>query len=163
MLLFGDVAKLTDHGMATPTHGPLTPCPRAGTKEYAAPEVFQGYLTDSSDQYSLAVTYYVLRTGTFPISPPAVDLSRSSFRPPLELPGIHPAEQNALGRALSLVPQARYDSCGDLMRALIRANGMQLSRIDDGPWKLKPLAASVSDQPAPKVKSRLGLGRERPV
>src|SRR5207237_7373433 len=66
ILLFGDVAKLTDHGLATPTNGPTTPCPRSGTKECAAPEVFQGYLSDTSDQFSLAVTYHVLRTGTFP-------------------------------------------------------------------------------------------------
>ena len=42
ILLFGDMAKLTDHGLATPTHGPNTPCPRQGTREYAAPEVFLG-------------------------------------------------------------------------------------------------------------------------
>lgn len=163
VLLFGDVAKLTDHGMATPTHGPLTPCPRAGTKEYAAPEVFQGYLTDSSDQYSLAVTYYVLRTGTFPIAPPAADLSRSSLRPPMELPGIHAAEQAALGRALSVVPQARYASCGDLMKALIHANGLKLARDADGPTKLRPLDNSVPEQPTPRSKARLGLDRERPA
>jgi len=148
VLLFGDVAKLTDHGMATPTNGPLTPCPRAGTREYAAPEVFQGYLTDSSDQYSLAVTYYVLRTGTFPIAPPVADLSRSSFRPPIELPGLSPAEQTALGRALSLVPQARYESCGDLMRALIGANGYQLHRHEDGPWKLVACENMAHNPPA---------------
>src|SRR5262245_39624799 len=71
MLLVGDVAKLTDPGLAPPTHGSNTPCPRQGTREYAAPEVFAGYYSDTSDQFSLAVTYHVLRTGTFPFpSPP---------------------------------------------------------------------------------------------
>ena len=42
ILLIGETAKLTDHGLATPTHGPITPCPRQGTREYAAPEVFAG-------------------------------------------------------------------------------------------------------------------------
>jgi serine/threonine protein kinase len=162
ILLFGDVAKITDHGMATPTHGPITPCPRAGTKEYAAPEVFQGYLTDTSDQYSLAVTYYVLRTGTFPIVTAAPETSRSACHPPVELPHIEPAEQKALGRALAQVPQARYGTCGEMMKALIRALGFQLSRVDDKPWKLKPLDGSSTDEPPLKPKPRLGLKRDKP-
>ena len=56
ILLIGETAKLTDHGLATPTHGPVTPCPRQGTREYAAPEIFAGHYSDTSDQYSLAVT-----------------------------------------------------------------------------------------------------------
>ena len=47
ILLVGETAKLTDHGLATPTHGPITPCPRQGTREYAAPEVFAGHYSDT--------------------------------------------------------------------------------------------------------------------
>src|SRR5262245_21302431 len=69
VLLFGTIAKLTDYGLATATHGPTTPCPRQGTRDYSGPEVYQGHLTDTSDQYSLAATYCVLRTGHFPFPP----------------------------------------------------------------------------------------------
>ncbi len=137
VLLFGDVAKLTDHGLATPTNGPTTPCPRAGTKEYAAPEVFQGYLTDFSDQFSLAVSYYVLRTGAFPYPPPPAELARSYFRPPPDLQGLLPAEQVALSRALSTVPQARFPTSGDLMRALMGAHGLQVPSTGTGSGTVK--------------------------
>ncbi|MGL4419605.1 MAG: protein kinase domain-containing protein [Gemmataceae bacterium] len=70
ILLIGDCAKLADYGLATPMNGPTTPTPRQGTLEYAAPEVFQGVLTEFSDQFSLAVTYYLLRTGQFPFPAP---------------------------------------------------------------------------------------------
>src|SRR3982751_6680161 len=89
ILLFGDVAKLTDHGLATPTYGPTTPCPRQGTREYAAPEVFCGYLSDWSDQYTLAVTYYALRTANSPFPPPPPgEAARSFVRPPADLSGV---------------------------------------------------------------------------
>ena len=63
ILLVGDKAKLTDYGLAAATNGPTTPCPRHGTREYAPAEVFQGHLSETSDQFSFAVSYHVLRTG----------------------------------------------------------------------------------------------------
>ena len=133
ILLFGDVAKLTDHGLATPTYGPTTPCPRQGTREYAAPEVFLGTLTDWSDQYSLAVTYYALRTGKFPFPPPPPpkETSRSYLRPLCDLSGVTEAERPALMRALSPVPQNRFPNCCEFMTALLRALGLR-SESDGG-------------------------------
>lgn len=154
VLLFGDVAKLTDHGLATPTYGPMTPCPRAGTKEYAAPEVFQGYLTDTSDQFSLAVTYYVLRTGTFPFPAPPAQLSKTYHRPPPDLSLLPPAEQSALLKALSPTPQDRYPSCGHLTKALLKAHGLKILRTDSGDVKVVPDDETLPE--FPKGKSRPG-------
>ena len=145
VLLFGDIAKLTDYGLATPTSGPITPCPRHGTKDYAAPEVFQGHQTDTSDQYSLAVTYYVLRTGHFPFAPATIESAKSFLRPPPELPGVLPGEQTALGRALSIVPQARFPSCRDLTRALLKAHGLKLARSDNDVWRVVPDDETLTD------------------
>ncbi|QJW98743.1 hypothetical protein FTUN_6338 [Frigoriglobus tundricola] len=127
ILLFGDVAKLTDHGLATPTYGPATPCPRQGTREYSAPEVFLGTLTDWSDQYSLAVTYYALRTGRFPFPPPPPpkESSRSYLRPAADLSGVPEAERPALLRALAPVPQNRFPNCCEFMAALMKALGLR--------------------------------------
>jgi serine/threonine protein kinase len=125
ILLFGDAAKLTDHGLATPTHGPNTPCFRQGTRDYAAPELFLGYMTNTSDQFSLAVTYYVLRTGTFPFPPAPAQLSKSYSRPAANVSGVSEAEQRALLRGITPVPQERYPSCKDLMTALLRAQQLK--------------------------------------
>lgn len=143
ILLFGDVAKLTDHGLATPTYGPSTPCPRHGTREYCAPEVFLGTLTDWSDQYSLAVTYYALRTGKFPFPPPPPpsETSRSYLRPLADLSGVTEAERPALARALSPVPRNRFSSCYELMSTLMKALGLRAESDDDG------LLRVVKDEP----------------
>jgi serine/threonine protein kinase len=142
ILLFGDVAKLTDYGLATPTHGTTTPCPRHGTREYSPPEVFQGYLTDSSDQFSLAVTYCVLRTGQFPFpAPPTGEMPKSYVRPLADMGGLLPAEQPLLLKAMSPVPQDRFATCGELTRGLLKANGLKVVRGENG----REVAAADTD------------------
>jgi serine/threonine protein kinase len=144
ILLFGDTAKLTDHGLATPTHGSNTPCPRQGTREYAAPEVFAGYYSDNSDQFSLAVTYHVLRTAAFPFPPPPEHMSRSYARPPANLSGVGEAERPPLLRALSHAPQDRWPSCRDFMAAMLKSHGLKAVRATEtSPWVL------VKDRPEP--------------
>ncbi|MFO0800442.1 MAG: serine/threonine-protein kinase [Gemmataceae bacterium] len=139
VLLFGDVAKLTDYGVATATSGPTTPCPRHGTRDYAAPEVLQGYQTDYSDQFSLAVTYHVLRVGCFPYPPaPTGELPKSYARPPADLSALSPAERLALGRALSPVPQERYPNCEALTNQLLRSLGFKPQVEMDRPVRIVP-------------------------
>jgi serine/threonine protein kinase len=123
ILLLGDRAKLADYGLATPTLGPKTPCHRHGTLEYVAPEVIQGYAADTSDQFSLAVTYYVLRTTCFPYPPPPAPehVSRGFTRPAPDLTGVTAAEQPVLLRALSPIPQNRYPTCLGFVVALAKA------------------------------------------
>ncbi len=131
ILLFGDTAKLTDHGLATPTNGPSTPCARQGTREYAAPEVFLGSVSDWSDQFSLAVTYYALRTGTFPFPPPVKDATRSTLRPLADLSGVTEPERAPLLKALSPVPQNRYPNCCDFMSTLLKSLKLRVEHPDD--------------------------------
>ena len=136
ILLFGDVAKLTDHGLATPTHGPSTPCSRQGTREYAAPEVFLGSISDWSDQFSLAVTYYALRTGSFPFPPPMKDASRSSLRPLADLSGVTEPERAPLLRALSPVPQDRFPNCCAFMAALLKGLKLRVEVPEGGKMRV---------------------------
>jgi serine/threonine protein kinase len=128
ILLVGDTAYLADYGLATPTQGTHTPCPRQGTLEYAAPEIFQGTLTETSDQFSLAVTYYLLRAGSFPFPPPPKSPGKSFVRPAPDLTGVPEEERMILIKALSPVPQSRYASCSELIRQLLRVQGLELVR-----------------------------------
>lgn len=129
ILLVGDTAKLADYGLATPTTGAKTPCHRHGTLEYVAPEVIQGYATDTTDQFSLAVSYHVLRTTAFPFPPPpavsADGLSRNFTRPAPDLSGLSDAERGPMLRALSPIPQARFPSCAAFIDALKNALGLK--------------------------------------
>ena len=72
LLLFDDVVKISDYGVSASTGAATRMHHRVGTVQYAAPEVFQGRLSDWSDQYSLAITYVQLRGGQMPFSDPPV-------------------------------------------------------------------------------------------
>jgi serine/threonine protein kinase, bacterial len=123
ILLVNDTAKLADYGMATATIGTKTPCHRHGTIEYVAPEIIQGYATDSSDQFSLAVTYYLLRTTRFPFPPPPQEheLGRSFIRPGPDLSLVDGDERAALAKALSVIPQNRFPTCTAFVTALAKS------------------------------------------
>ena len=128
ILLIGDTAKLADYGLACPMSGPISPCPRQGTLEYAAPEVFQGNLSDSSDQFGLAVSYYLLRTGSFPFPPPPKVVPRGFTRPTADVSQVSADEAFALCRALSPVPQNRFPTCVEMMGHLLRGLGLEAIR-----------------------------------
>ncbi len=128
ILLLNNEAKLADYGLATPMNGPITPCFRQGTLEYAAAEVFQGTMSDTSDQFSLAVTYHLLRTGSFPFPPPPQQPGRNFHRPPPYLLLDNHDEHKAVQRALSATPQDRFPTCSAFIDAVAVANSIELTR-----------------------------------
>jgi hypothetical protein len=111
--------------------------------------VFAGYYSDTSDQFSLAITYYVLRTGTFPFPSPPEKMPRAGFtRPPADLSGVTEAERPPLLRALSPAPQDRWPSCCDFMTAILKAHGLKAVRATEtSPWVV------VKDRPPTGSKS----------
>lgn len=141
ILLMNDKAMLADYGMATPTNGPSTPCPRAGTLDYAAPEVFGGYVTETSDQFSLAVTYHMLRTGQLPHTKitDSENLKRSFQRPPADLSLIPIEERLIVGRALSPIPTNRFPTCTAFIAALLATQGFHAVCSRDDEWMLEPI------------------------
>jgi serine/threonine protein kinase len=160
ILLFADVAKLTDHGLATPTYGATTPCSRQGTREYAAPEVFMGSISDWSDQYSLAITYFALRVGRCPFPPLPKDVSRGYQRPPADLTGITEAEKPVLLRALNMVPQDRFPSSRDFMAAILKAHGLKVERVEgDESWRVRVVRDPDANKPGSNTYRELGLPR----
>jgi serine/threonine protein kinase, bacterial len=121
MLLFGDAVKLADFGVTLMTVAASQTHPRAGTPDYAAPEVFSGKVTDRTDQYALAVSYYVLRTGRLPFADTPGDFRHDYVRPAPDLSPLAPRERPVLARALSPAAMDRWPSCKDMMAQLTRA------------------------------------------
>lgn len=123
LLLVGETVKLADFGTCTVSSALTNTCERCGTLEFAAPEVHRGFLNDKCDQYSLAVTYYHMRTGGFPFPPPPPNFSRSySYRRPnADLSLITPPERPAIAQALDIEPNNRWPSCVAFARALVDA------------------------------------------
>lgn len=118
LLVFGNEVRLADFSLATPVTAPRWHHRRTGTPAYSAPEVFQGWISDRTDQYALAISYYQLRTGRYPFAE-----MPSSYRVPCQrsapdLTHVSAGEQLALARALALAPIDRWPSCGALMRCL---------------------------------------------
>ena len=123
LLLSDNVVKLADFGLASPTTALLNPYPSGGTLDFAAPEIHRGMLSERSDQYSLAVTYYYLRTNSFPFPAPTDGFRRkhSYTRPAADLSLIPRSERKVLERSLAIQPEERWENCSEMMRAMHEA------------------------------------------
>jgi serine/threonine protein kinase len=121
LLLFGETVKVSDFGLASPTSSMLKFHRRAGTLDYAAPEVFQGRLSDWTDQYSLAVTYCMLRGGRLPFTDTPPKFDPEYVRPTPDLSMLEARERPIVARALAPIPQNRWPSSLELVTALGKA------------------------------------------
>lgn len=115
ILLFGDTVKLADFGLASPTSSAMKSHRRAGTLDFTAPEVFQGRLSDWTDQYALGVSYCQLRTGLMPFADTPPSFQRTYVRPVPDLSMLPEKERPIVARALAPVPQDRWPSCKEFM------------------------------------------------
>lgn len=135
IMLVGDVAKVCDYGLVIAADADLRMTSNAFTPLYASPEAVAGKpVTGQSDQYSLAVTYVELRTGRTPYASEtaaAVFAAKESGK--YDLSRIRNRRVRAvLRRALSPLPQQRYESCTAFVRELQAAERAR-SRL---PWVL---------------------------
>jgi len=118
LLLFGDVVKVADFGLASPTSSPLKFHRRAGTLNYTAPEVFQGRLSDWTDQYALAISYCELRACRLPFTDTPATFVKNFVRMPPDLTMLPEAERPIVYRALAPTPQDRWPTCKEFMARL---------------------------------------------
>ncbi|QDU88589.1 Tubulin-like protein [Pirellulimonas nuda] len=108
---FGLVKSL-DAGVSESIVGGMTPT-------YAAPEVFRGSPTGSSDQYSLAIVYQELLTGTVPFlggSPAELTLQHLNEEP--DLASLSESDRFVVSRALAKRPEYRFSSCAEFVQML---------------------------------------------
>ena len=130
-----DHVYLSDFGL---TKGALSSAsqtgtgPFLGTPTYCAPEQIQGQPVDGrTDEYALACAAFVLLSGEppFPRDDGMAVLYAQLSAPPPRLtarrPGLPPAADDVLLRALAKAPDGRYASCGEFADALRVACGLQ--------------------------------------
>lgn len=140
---------------------------RGLTPRYAAPEVLQGKVHTRSDQYSLALVYQELLTGTFPYAGRTLQqmmMQHVSAVP--DLSGLPERDRPAVGRALAKRPEDRFPSCMAFVRTLTSSgsssNTPRLALIT--PSKKRSLssdhslAEAVSDQAQAPNSQTHGLG-----
>jgi serine/threonine protein kinase len=80
---------------------------------YASPELCQGEVSPSADQFSLAVIFQEMLTGTSPFRGRS---TRSKSRPNLDM--LPAPDREAIARALHIDPDKRFPTCKELIDAL---------------------------------------------
>lgn len=119
ILLFGGHVKVGDFGLARWQVEKLKSATSCGTPYYMAPEIWDGKLEPTSDQYSLAITYVELRTGKIPFDAKSIgELIRQHLQREPDLGALGAGEKAVLRRALAKRPENRFPSCVDFVRAL---------------------------------------------
>jgi predicted ATPase/class 3 adenylate cyclase len=112
-----------------------------GTAAYMAPEQIEGreVVDGRTDQYALACAAFELLAGTVPFDREqevAVIYAHLSVPPPSLSalhPGLPPAADDVLARAMAKAPADRYPSCGEFAEALRQACGLQAYAHERGP------------------------------
>ncbi len=143
ILIVGGDAQVCDFGLANKIEGDMRTTQQAfATPAYAAPEVLQGQTYSRSvDQYSLAVTYFELRTGLLPFDiTTQANMVVAKCTGKLDLSRVSPGERKVLARAMEVDPTRRYSSCTDFITALARATGVD----QGGGVSPRKLAAGVA-------------------
>jgi serine/threonine protein kinase len=112
---FGLVRNLSQsNGRAGGGASPLAISPR-----YSAPELFRGVFTPFSDQYSLAIVFQEMLSGSFPFNGKnarRLAIEHTASAP--QLAALSEGDQKAIGRALSKEAGRRFPSCRELIDAL---------------------------------------------
>lgn len=121
LLLLDSGVKVADFGLAKALEQTVGSNSGAGTVAYTPPEGFRGALTQQSDQYSLAVTYYHLRTGQLLFRGDQAQVMYAHLELHPDLSRLPQAEGAILGRALSKEPEKRWRSCNAFVNELIQA------------------------------------------
>lgn len=120
LLLLAGHVKVADFGLVKSISNHTQSLVGGMTPTYAAPEVFQGTPSKHSDQYSLAIMYQELLSGTVPFpGSNAAELTMQHLNEQPNLNTLNESDRFAISRALSKDPTYRFDSCGDLVQALI--------------------------------------------
>jgi tetratricopeptide (TPR) repeat protein len=122
LMIVGGSAQVCDFGLAR-MMGSNRATTAAGSIAYAAPEtLIENKPCFSTDQYSLAVTYFELKTGKLPYEDDSLaavlDAKRNAT---LDFSALPDAERAVLQRATLRNPDERYASCRELTAALREA------------------------------------------
>jgi hypothetical protein len=120
--------KVADFGLVKDLAGMMASLTGGVTPVYAAPETFDGWVSRYCDQYSLAIVFQELLTGTRPfVSSSVAQLIQQHLKSAPNLSTLPPSDREAIGRALAKNPDERFPTCMDLIKTL-RAAGMETSR-----------------------------------
>jgi serine/threonine protein kinase len=173
IMLLGGEPKVCDFGLVR-AQSDVRKTAIAASLAYAPPEILiQGQQSAATDQYSLAVTYYELRTGELPFSEEAANhfaIIKAHEQGTLDFSRLPDGERAVIERATMLNPAARFARTADMVAALRRAYRGESDIIPAGdlnspasPWKetrpnnKAPTAPILAGKPAHSGVRRLAF------
>ena len=125
IMLLSGLPKVCDFGLVR-AQGDVRKTAIAASLAYAPPEILiQGQQSEATDQYSLAVSYYELRTGELPFSDEAANhfaIMKAHEQGTLDFSRLPDGERAVIERATMLNPAARFARTADMVAALRRAH-----------------------------------------
>ncbi len=111
--------KVGDFGLAKLLEGVRATVTGGVTPVYAAPETFEGWVSRFSDQYSLAIVFQELLTGTRPFNGANTrQLLMQHINGTPEMSALPHADRPVIGRALAKKPDDRWPTCQEMVREL---------------------------------------------
>ncbi|MFO0930562.1 MAG: protein kinase [Gemmataceae bacterium] len=143
LFLVSGHVKVADFGLVRQLRGgdgrPAAAAHACFTPLYSPPELLSGAASRQSDQYSLAIVYQQLLTGTLPFwSSEVHELVKLHLHGWPNLTPLSEADRPVVARALSRDPDERFPSCLDFVQALHRGD-VFIRR--SGQWQRPPLPA----------------------
>jgi serine/threonine protein kinase len=125
LLLVAGRIKVADFGLVKDLAVSTVSAAGGATPVYASPEAFDGRASRASDQYSLAIVYQEMLTGTRPFhGESTLQLAMQHVHGRPHLNSLPAADRPIIARSLSKVPEERYLSCRELIDALERARDL---------------------------------------
>lgn len=120
ILLLNGAAQVCDFGLAKAIGDVRESSMGAGTIAYGAPEVLIGKGPSArTDQYSLAISYFELRTGQLPFASERIsDVLRAKQHGGIDLFLLPEAEREVVSTAASIDPDHRFANCREMLDAL---------------------------------------------
>ena len=149
IFLVGGSVRLADFGLAKILQGSVADHSGGLSPNYVAPEMLEGEVSQRTDQYSLAVTYYQLRCGRLPFTGSINEIVFGHLSRPPDLRGLPEDERAVLARALAKRPDDRWPSCREFVRHLPPA-----TQLDIGPTPLATGAEAMASTVSPRRTDR---------
>jgi hypothetical protein len=125
LLLLASHVKVADFGLVKDMRQSQASLVGGMTPLYAAPEVFRGTPSRHSDQYSLAIVYQEMLTGTIPFAGcNSAELTLQHLNDEPDLSALAIGDRYAASRALAKDPQHRYATCREFVESLAQATAV---------------------------------------
>lgn len=123
LLLVGGRIKVADFGLVKDLQDVNSSIIGGLTPVYAAPELFDGRPSIHSDQYSLAIVYQQMLTGTLPYEGrTTAQLAAQHLHCQPRLDRLPRSDQAVVARSLAKDPRERFTTCRELIDRLIEAS-----------------------------------------